>query len=52
LDYLGNIRLVREASHKRIILGPTHLQCTTGLLHRLMKIYEFTSDDAPERKSK
>lgn len=50
LDYLGNIRLVREVSHKRIILGATHVQVTTGLLHRMMKIYEFSFDDAPERK--
>ncbi|KAK3753814.1 hypothetical protein QZH41_018464 [Actinostola sp. cb2023] len=52
MDYLGKIKLVREVSHKRIILGPTHLQITTGLLHRMMKIYDFSSDDAPDRKVK
>lgn len=50
LDYVGKIRLVKEASHKRIFLGSLELQLTAGLIHRLSSIHEFSSDGSPDRK--
>lgn len=50
LDYVGKIRLVKEVSHKRIFLGSLDLQLTSGLIHRLSSIHQFSSDGSSDRK--
>lgn len=50
LEIFGEIRLVREMSFKRLIVGPTHLQLSTSMMHRLELVLKLAFDDIVPRK--
>ena len=50
LEIFGEIRLVKEMSFKRLIVGPTHLQLSTSMMHRLELVLKLAFDDIVPRK--
>ena len=50
LEVVGEIRLVKELSFKRIIVGPTHLQLSSSMLHRMELVSKLSFEDIIPRK--
>ena len=50
LEVVGEIRLVKELSFKRMIVGPTHLQLSTSMMHRMELILKLSFEDIVPRK--
>ena len=50
LEVVGEIRLVKELSFKRMIVGPTHLQLSTSMMHRMEMVLKLSFEDIVTRK--
>lgn len=50
LEVVGEIRLVKELSFKRIIVGPTHLQLSSSMVHKLELVSKLSCEDLIPRK--
>jgi len=50
LEVVGEIRLVKELSFKRLILGPTHLQLSSSMVHRMELVSKLSFEDIIPRK--
>ena len=50
LEVVGEIRLMKEFSFKRIILGPTHVQVSSSTLHRIELVSKLAFEDVIPRK--
>lgn len=52
LEVVGEIQLVKELSFKRMIVGPTHLQLSTSMMHRMDMVLKLAFEDIVPRKGK
>ena len=50
LESVGEIRLVKELCFKRMILGPTHLQLSSSMVHKLELVSKLSFEDLIPRK--
>lgn len=50
LEVVGEIRLVKELSFKRMIVGPTHLQLSSSMMHRMELVLKLSFEDIIPRK--
>ena len=50
LEVVGEIRLVKELSYKRMILGAIHLQLPTTVVHRVELVSKLSFEDVIPRK--
>lgn len=50
LEVVGEIRLVKELSFQRTIVGPTHVQLSTSMMHRMELVLKLAFDDIVPRK--
>ena len=50
LEVVGEIRLVKELSFKRVIVGPTHLQVSSSMVHRMELVSKLSFEDIVPRK--
>ena len=49
-SYYESTPAVKEESHQRLIVGPSMLQITSGVVHRLEMVGKLAEDDANSRK--
>ena len=50
--YYEPVPAVKEESHQRIIVGPSMLEVTSGVVHRMEMVMKLAEDDANLRKGK
>ena len=50
VEVVGEIRLVKELSFKRMIVGPTHLQLSSSMMHRMELVLKLSFEDIIPRK--
>lgn len=50
LEVVGEIRLVKELSFKRMIVGPIHLQLSSSMVHRMELVLKLSFEDIIPRK--
>ena len=50
LEVVSEIRLVKELSFKRMIVGPTHLQLSSSMVHKLELVSKLSCEDLIPRK--
>lgn len=50
--YYESTPAVKEESHQRIIVGPSMLEVTSGVVHRMEMVMKLAEDDANLRKGK
>lgn len=50
VEVVGEIRLVKEMSFKRIFLGPMHLQLSSTMVHKLELVSKLSFEDLIPRK--
>ena len=51
-SYYESTPAVKEESHQRIIVGPSTLEVTSGVVHRMEMVIKLAEDDAYLRKGK
>ena len=49
-SYYESTPAVREESHQRIIMGPSTIEITSGVFHRMEMVMKLSEDDANLRK--
>ena len=52
LEVVCEIRLVKELSFKRMIVGPTHVQLSSSMMHRLELVLKLSFEDIIPRKGR
>lgn len=50
LEVVGEIRLVKELSFKRMIVGPTHVHLSSSMLHRMELVLKLSFEEIVPRK--
>ena len=50
LEVVGEIRLVKELSFKKMIVGPIHLQLSSSVMHRMELVLKLSFEDIIPRK--
>jgi hypothetical protein len=51
-SYYESTPTVKEESHQRLIVGPSMLEITSGVVHRMEMVMKLSEDDANLRKGK
>ena len=49
-SYYESTPAVKEESHQRIIVGPSTIEITSGVFHRMEMVMKLSEDDANLRK--
>lgn len=50
VEVITDIRLMKEFSFRRIIVGPTHLQMSSSMVHKMELIFKLSFEDLVARK--